>query len=102
MKHWTFLIFIGVVVVAVRFASYADESPASDRQDGMKAVAVRGCSDFTHGTLRMHAPKARFFRMNGECRRFKATVGFDPAIHSLVRSCPALMMIPDEDRESSR
>ena len=37
------------------------------------------------GTLRMHAPKARFFRVNGGGRRFKATVGFDPAIHTLKR-----------------
>ena len=34
------------------------------------------------GTLRMHAPKARFFRTNGAFRQFKATVGFDPAIHT--------------------
>ena len=34
------------------------------------------------GTLRMHAPAARFFRTNGAFRQFKATVGFDPAIHT--------------------
>ena len=37
------------------------------------------------GTLRMHAPMARFFRTNGDVRRFKATVGFDPAIYTLKR-----------------
>ena len=37
------------------------------------------------GTLRMHAPAARFFRTNGDVRRFKATVGFDPAIYTLKR-----------------
>ena len=79
------VIFIGLVVVAAHFVSYADVSPASDQREGMKAVAARGCSDYACGTLRMHAPKALFFRMNGECRRFRATVGFDPAIHSLKR-----------------
>ena len=37
------------------------------------------------GTLRMHAPAVRFFRTNGDVRRFKATVGFDPAIYTLKR-----------------
>ena len=37
------------------------------------------------GTLRMHAPEARFFRTDGGATRFKATVGFDPAIYTLER-----------------
>ena len=49
-----------------------------------KARASRDLVD-APGTLRMHAPAARFFRTKGDVRRFKATVGFDPAIYSLKR-----------------
>lgn len=37
------------------------------------------------GALRMHAPKAMFFRVSGGLRRFRAIVGFDPAIDTLKR-----------------